>query len=547
MLRDAVELLVSAGEASTAADWIEQQAEELFFQGHLQCLLSAMQALPPNLAAGRPALTTWLAWMHLASRQFDACMRNIARLEGSRGEEAGAPRQALTCLLRALVAAQMDDLAAAQAALPQLFEMHAMQQPVLLGGRRLVLAWYFLHQGMFEETHGLLQGPAHHLPDGRVLRDSPFGTFMAQVLHGMTWLHQGQYRQAESLLRDTYSNACRSLGPDCLAAHGAAALLAEVLIETGDPDGARKLLGRHGHAVERSGVPDMMLSAAVARSRLAVRDGSPSTALAALEHALRDAKAHNMRRLEAALLHERFDIALRTKDDIQAQRDLDALEAVAERALRDYHPAAARIAQWAGLSRARWHAHRLRDEQALNEVQGLESQAVLSGWLRVQTGALMAILMRRGGKSSISMQQTLQVVQLAQGAGMLQSVIDLGPAFLQMLSELQRNDLIRNDAMLGLYLQKLLRISSAQGNQVTPGVAASAAAPAMSARELQILNLLTQDLPNRRIGDALGVSTETIRWHLKNIFSKLGVGRRNDAVMAARQLGLDGVAPFQAS
>jgi len=60
----------------------------------------------------------------------------------------------------------------------------------------------------------------------------------------------------------------------------------------------------------------------------------------------------------------------------------------------------------------------------------------------------------------------------------------------------------------------------------------------MSPKEMEILNYLGQGLPNKRIALAMDVSVETIRWHMKNIFSKLEVNDRHDATNRARILGL---------
>lgn len=61
---------------------------------------------------------------------------------------------------------------------------------------------------------------------------------------------------------------------------------------------------------------------------------------------------------------------------------------------------------------------------------------------------------------------------------------------------------------------------------------------AMTPKELEVLKLLEQGLPTKRIAVALTVSPETVRWHLKNIYSKLAVGSRFDAVDRARTLAL---------
>jgi LuxR family maltose regulon positive regulatory protein len=60
----------------------------------------------------------------------------------------------------------------------------------------------------------------------------------------------------------------------------------------------------------------------------------------------------------------------------------------------------------------------------------------------------------------------------------------------------------------------------------------------LSDRELAVLRLLATDLTQREIGDALYVSFNTVKTHVKSIFRKLGVATRPDAVSRARELRL---------
>ena len=54
--------------------------------------------------------------------------------------------------------------------------------------------------------------------------------------------------------------------------------------------------------------------------------------------------------------------------------------------------------------------------------------------------------------------------------------------------------------------------------------------PELSAREEEVLTLLARGLPNAEIGGELNVSENTVRFHLKNIYEKLGVTNRTEAV-----------------
>ncbi len=57
-------------------------------------------------------------------------------------------------------------------------------------------------------------------------------------------------------------------------------------------------------------------------------------------------------------------------------------------------------------------------------------------------------------------------------------------------------------------------------------------------RELDVLELLTQRLQNKEIADKLFISVETVKGHLKNIYQKLNVSKRRDAVEKGKKIGI---------
>ncbi|RZJ64223.1 MAG: response regulator transcription factor [Flavobacterium sp.] len=60
----------------------------------------------------------------------------------------------------------------------------------------------------------------------------------------------------------------------------------------------------------------------------------------------------------------------------------------------------------------------------------------------------------------------------------------------------------------------------------------------LSKRELDVLTLLAKGHSNAEIAAALFVSTNTIKTHISNIFGKLDVSRRTQAVEKAKQVGI---------
>ena len=60
----------------------------------------------------------------------------------------------------------------------------------------------------------------------------------------------------------------------------------------------------------------------------------------------------------------------------------------------------------------------------------------------------------------------------------------------------------------------------------------------LTAREVQVLELLAEGLPNKAIATRLGISDQTVKFHVSSISGKLGARNRTDAVRRAARRGL---------
>ena len=67
--------------------------------------------------------------------------------------------------------------------------------------------------------------------------------------------------------------------------------------------------------------------------------------------------------------------------------------------------------------------------------------------------------------------------------------------------------------------------------------------PELSDREREVLELIARGMSNQQIVDRLVISPKTVRNHISNIFSKLQVRDRAEAVVRAREAGLGGERP----
>jgi len=91
-------------------------------------------------------------------------------------------------------------------------------------------------------------------------------------------------------------------------------------------------------------------------------------------------------------------------------------------------------------------------------------------------------------------------------------------------------------------LLKAIRAVHAGQTYLPAAVAAALAAqmprPDLSAREVQVLELIVRGMANKQIAYSLTIAEHTVKNHVKNILSKLGVQDRTQAATAAIQRGI---------
>lgn len=71
-----------------------------------------------------------------------------------------------------------------------------------------------------------------------------------------------------------------------------------------------------------------------------------------------------------------------------------------------------------------------------------------------------------------------------------------------------------------------------------PAAGDAPAVDALTARELEVVALLAEGLPNKGIAARLGISEHTVKFHVNAVMSKLGAQSRTEAVVRATRLGL---------
>ncbi len=149
----------------------------------------------------------------------------------------------------------------------------------------------------------------------------------------------------------------------------------------------------------------------------------------------------------------------------------------------------------------------------------------------IETLALEAVLDDAEGDREAALEKLTQALTLAEPSHLIRAFVDLGPAVGNLLYQLVAR---------GVALDYLSELLAAFVEQPGPQPASRQAAliEPLSQRELQVLALLADRLSNKEIAQALNISPMTVKRHTVNIYQKLLVATRRDAVAEAVKLGL---------
>jgi LuxR family maltose regulon positive regulatory protein len=124
-----------------------------------------------------------------------------------------------------------------------------------------------------------------------------------------------------------------------------------------------------------------------------------------------------------------------------------------------------------------------------------------------------------------------QALALAEPEGYLRVFLEEGSA----MRELLRHAVSRGVA--GEYTRRVLAAFDAPIQAVAPAVLTGAALlQPLTTREQEILRLIAAGLRNQEIADHLSISAATVKRHIANAYSKLGVGHRTEALARANEL-----------
>ncbi|MEQ8677789.1 MAG: LuxR C-terminal-related transcriptional regulator [Aggregatilineales bacterium] len=122
-------------------------------------------------------------------------------------------------------------------------------------------------------------------------------------------------------------------------------------------------------------------------------------------------------------------------------------------------------------------------------------------------------------------------LQLAEPEGYVRIFVDEGQVMKAMLTEAVTQDIFPT------YSRKLLTAFDSASSLPASRASQPLIEP-LSERELEILQLVADGLSNREVSKRLFIALNTVKGHNRNIYQKLQVSRRTEAVARARELGL---------
>ncbi len=163
--------------------------------------------------------------------------------------------------------------------------------------------------------------------------------------------------------------------------------------------------------------------------------------------------------------------------------------------------------------------------EALTIVERLLPVAEAAGWGRsaIECLILQAIIMQAQGRMEQALHALARAFTLTESEGYIRIFLDKGAAMIRLLHYAISQGVARD------YARRLLQAA---------GVAGEEHSDVLSERELLVLRSIADGKSNQQIAGEFVVALSTVKTHLNNIYMKLGVHSRTQAIVRARELHL---------
>ncbi len=525
MVVEAIGHAAQGDDPAFAASVAQRVTPDMWRLSQMGALHRLVNALPLSAIAPYPKLVYFCS----ITLAFVGASAQAAALDAYFPEQQDATDRFHRTLLQATIALRRDDTDRALGlvdglAVPE--EASSFERHLIIGAQTIALAG----AARFDEAYALVdryEAQLHEPHDGMAL--------MALDGRAMALLLQGRVAEALPLLEDLYRHSLthdrrRSASADLLGVN-----IAYALCELNRLDEARDMLANRQQNIQRA-FAQFMIFASLAEARLE-RRLSNKGALAVVETHLETFRSFGLDRGIANLLLLRLEIEIEERSTNAARATIRQLSEVQK---RNANPKGifAEIGIIGHCARARLalfdqHIDAARDEAdaAWTLAEAMDHRR----WL-VTLDLLQARIAEAGGDLDRSQEHFERALFRGQSLGLVRTFLDEGQAAARLLGKIEPTRKRNTDTIA--YIEMLLSAFEHDQPAAPLVQTGSEDASPLSPREEEIIRLLAANMSNKRIASTIGISIETVKWNLKNIFQKLGVSSRYHAVTWARRHGL---------
>ncbi|MDZ8140750.1 MAG: LuxR C-terminal-related transcriptional regulator [Nostoc sp. DedQUE04] len=147
----------------------------------------------------------------------------------------------------------------------------------------------------------------------------------------------------------------------------------------------------------------------------------------------------------------------------------------------------------------------------------------------METLLLQALVLQAQGDREESLNYLNQALNISRQGNYIRLFLDEGKPMAELLQHALSNN---------VHSPEVNCLLAAFGLEQNKSVSVSALIEPLTDRELEVLDYLATGMSNQAIADQLFVSLAAVKWHARNIYGKLEVNNRTQAVAKARELGL---------
>ncbi|RWA48917.1 hypothetical protein AU476_31680 [Cupriavidus sp. UYMSc13B] len=367
-----------------------------------------------------------------------------------------------------------------------------------------------------------------------------FASVYKLCLLGLAELQQMHFTLAERHFARSMQLAEQSAGPRSPAAALCAPLLAQLRYERDELDNAEALLLERMPVINAVVLLDGVLLAYTLLVRIAAARGDVEQAHCWIDQALSIGHQRNWRRLIAASLFERIRLLLAEARTEEAAACVTQLDELAHASAGSGHANAGEIDRYRILGTA-WLA--MAEQRAAQAMPLLEALLLRfpqgrADYLALRARTMFALACMAAGERSRAINECREVLAGVESASAYRTILDQGAGVSALLRAVREDTPAtdENRGRLACIDEFLERCSARYPAREKPP--ATTEREALSARERGILDLIAEGQSNKEIARSLGIAPETVKTHIKSIFTKLSVEKRAQAVARAQTLGL---------